>query len=104
VICVKTILWGKTMVASDTTDDASGNDVFDGLDDFISKTFPMTYKRLLKEKKTLTAEFLEDVDKDFSNKLVTIIDSPTKTKTRNRGRRGFTINSFIKKIKKIFRH
>jgi hypothetical protein len=92
------------MVANDTTDDANGNDIFDDLDDFISKTFPMAYKRLLEEKKTPIAEFLEDVDKDFSNKLATIIDSPTKAKTRNGGRRGFTINSFIKKIKKIFRH
>jgi hypothetical protein len=91
------------MVASDTTDNASDLDVYEDIYDFIVKVFPQAHERLINEKKTPVAEFLENADSAFKDELASIINLPTQSATGNGGVIGFFTRK-IKKIKRIWRH
>jgi hypothetical protein len=89
------------MTTSATIDEATIKDVFDDIDDFIVKMFPLEYEKLIKERKTPTEEFLENIDKDFANKLSEIINPPDNVKSGHGGRQRSIIGSLARKIRNI---
>jgi hypothetical protein len=43
------------------------------IDDFIIETFPLEYRKIIKQKHTPIEDFIENADRDFAEKLETII-------------------------------
>jgi hypothetical protein len=46
---------------------------YNDIDDFIIETFPLEYRKIIKQKNTPVEDFIEEADRDFAEKLKKIV-------------------------------